>query len=63
MPENNQVINLTTRYRWSGCSIVKILDTEWYRCRGGRTFSSVRERWWFLVVDNCNTTKVRMLHM
>ena len=62
-PENNQVINLTTRYTWSGCDITQgPLPNgsmgDWYSCIGGRTFSSIRERWWFLVVDNCKTEKV-----
>uniref|UniRef100_A0A3Q0RUP0 Transmembrane protein 145 n=1 Tax=Amphilophus citrinellus TaxID=61819 RepID=A0A3Q0RUP0_AMPCI len=31
-PENNQVINLTTLYTWSGCVVL--------RCKGGRSFRS-----------------------
>uniref|UniRef100_A0A668A8A3 Transmembrane protein 145 n=1 Tax=Myripristis murdjan TaxID=586833 RepID=A0A668A8A3_9TELE len=45
-PENNQVINLTTRYTWSGC--VEVLS-----CVGGRSFRSVRERWWYIALSKC----------
>uniref|UniRef100_A0A8D0A892 Transmembrane protein 145 n=1 Tax=Sander lucioperca TaxID=283035 RepID=A0A8D0A892_SANLU len=46
-PENNQVINLTTRYTWSGC-VVRVLS-----CVGGRSFRSVRERWWYIALSKC----------
>uniref|UniRef100_A0A3Q4MVC6 Transmembrane protein 145 n=1 Tax=Neolamprologus brichardi TaxID=32507 RepID=A0A3Q4MVC6_NEOBR len=46
-PENNQVINLTTRYTWSGCE-VRVLS-----CVGGRSFRSVRERWWYIALSKC----------
>ncbi|KAF6021134.1 hypothetical protein EB796_020556 [Bugula neritina] len=53
VPEYNQVINLTTRYRWSGCRLQTIAGEPWYTCKGGRTFASSRERWWYVVVSNC----------
>uniref|UniRef100_A0A3Q1F5V9 Transmembrane protein 145 n=1 Tax=Acanthochromis polyacanthus TaxID=80966 RepID=A0A3Q1F5V9_9TELE len=46
-PENNQVINLTTHYTWSGC-VVRVLS-----CVGGRSFRSVRERWWYIALSKC----------
>ena len=58
-PENNQVINLTTRYTWSGCKVVgedplpKTLE-----CAGGRSFRSYRERWWFVAVSHCGSPEV-----
>uniref|UniRef100_A0A8C5CGX4 Transmembrane protein 145 n=1 Tax=Gadus morhua TaxID=8049 RepID=A0A8C5CGX4_GADMO len=50
-PENNQVINLTTRYTWSGC--VEDGDEEVLSCVGGRSFRSVRERWWYIALSKC----------
>lgn len=55
------MINLTSRYKWSGCDVVTIDDTEWYNCSGGRSFTSMRERWWYIVLANCESTKVRSL--
>ncbi|XP_032820594.2 transmembrane protein 145 isoform X1 [Petromyzon marinus] len=48
-PENNQVINLTTEYTWSGCEVVEGM----LECRGSRSFRSVRERWWYIVLSKC----------
>ncbi|XP_022093046.1 transmembrane protein 145-like isoform X2 [Acanthaster planci] len=65
-PENHQVINLTTQYVWSGCILTKLDDneqlrfygdTEKYDCRAGRSFTSRRERWWYVALDNCNSTR------
>ncbi|CAH1797966.1 unnamed protein product, partial [Owenia fusiformis] len=62
-PENNQVINLSLRYAWSGCAIENKtwaatgVKQEQYVCSGGRSFRSVRERWWFIAVSNCESTK------
>ncbi|XP_071806148.1 transmembrane protein 145-like [Asterias amurensis] len=66
-PENHQVINLTTEYVWAGCILTKLEeddeisnlfgDTEKLDCRAGRSFRSVRERWWYVALDNCNTTR------
>ncbi|XP_038065624.1 transmembrane protein 145-like isoform X2 [Patiria miniata] len=65
-PENHQVINLTTAYVWSGCIVTKLDneerirfygDTEKYDCRAGRSFTSRRERWWYVALDNCNSTR------
>ncbi|XP_071482112.1 transmembrane protein 145-like [Diadema antillarum] len=63
-PENHQVINLTTSYVWSGCVLVDTEPNEDYRlvlgdeqkfdCKGGRSFRSIRDRWWYIVLDNCN---------
>jgi len=58
VPEYNQVINLTTRYRWSGCRLQTIAGEPWYTCKGGRTFASSRERWWYVVVSNCASEQV-----
>ncbi|XP_047383342.1 transmembrane protein 145 isoform X2 [Sciurus carolinensis] len=43
-PENNQVINLTTQYAWSGCQVVSEEGTRYLSCSSGRSFRSVRER-------------------
>ncbi|XP_061803144.1 transmembrane protein 145 isoform X3 [Nerophis lumbriciformis] len=52
-PENNQVINLTTRYTWSGCVVEGDGDEEVLSCVGGRSFRSVRERWWYIALSKC----------
>ncbi|KAF4075943.1 hypothetical protein AMELA_G00224730 [Ameiurus melas] len=52
-PENNQVINLTTRYTWSGCVVEEDDGEEVLSCVGGRSFRSVRERWWYIVLSKC----------
>uniref|UniRef100_A0A8C5DKQ7 Intimal thickness related receptor IRP domain-containing protein n=1 Tax=Gouania willdenowi TaxID=441366 RepID=A0A8C5DKQ7_GOUWI len=52
-PENNQVINLTTRYTWSGCVVEGDEDEEVLSCVGGRSFRSVRERWWYIALSKC----------
>uniref|UniRef100_A0A8B9H1L2 Transmembrane protein 145 n=1 Tax=Astyanax mexicanus TaxID=7994 RepID=A0A8B9H1L2_ASTMX len=54
-PENNQVINLTTRYTWSGC-VVEGEGDEILSCVGGRSFRSVRERWWYIALSKCGVS-------
>ncbi|XP_070551966.1 transmembrane protein 145-like isoform X2 [Ptychodera flava] len=65
--ENNQIINLTDKYPWSGCAKKNVdasdelydlsEDGEIYDCKGGRSFKSVRERWWYVAVSNCYSDK------
>ncbi|KAK7147361.1 hypothetical protein R3I94_010012 [Phoxinus phoxinus] len=52
-PENNQVINLTTHYTWSGCMVEGEGNEEMLSCEGGRSFRSVRERWWYIALSKC----------
>uniref|UniRef100_A0AAY4ALA5 Transmembrane protein 145 n=1 Tax=Denticeps clupeoides TaxID=299321 RepID=A0AAY4ALA5_9TELE len=52
-PENNQVINLTTDYKWSGCVVSADGDEDSLSCEGGRSFRSVRERWWYIALSKC----------
>ncbi|XP_069041432.1 transmembrane protein 145 [Lepisosteus oculatus] len=52
-PENNQVINLTTRYTWSGCVVEEQQGSQVLSCVGGRSFRSVRERWWYIALSKC----------
>ena len=35
---NNQVINLTTNYIWSGCKEVDMVDTKYFVCDGKNIF-------------------------
>lgn len=53
-PANNQVIELSVLYSWSGCKEVTKNGQQIYRCEGGRKFRSTRERWWFIAVSRCN---------
>ncbi|KAL9965054.1 hypothetical protein ACROYT_G028781 [Oculina patagonica] len=57
---NNQVINLTTDYIWSGCK-KKELSSTYLDCTGDRRFVSNRERWWHLAVSNCKSNKGLLL--
>ncbi|XP_074075479.1 transmembrane protein 145 isoform X3 [Macrotis lagotis] len=52
-PENNQVINLTTQYPWSGCQVVSEEGVRSLSCSSGRSFRSVRERWWYIALSKC----------
>ncbi|XP_029062269.1 transmembrane protein 145 isoform X2 [Monodon monoceros] len=52
-PENNQVINLTTQYAWSGCQVVSEEGIRYLSCSSGRSFRSVRERWWYIALSKC----------
>ncbi|XP_054854918.1 transmembrane protein 145 [Eublepharis macularius] len=52
-PENNQVINLTTQYAWSGCQLVTESSVRYLSCASGRSFRSVRERWWYVALSKC----------
>ncbi|KAK7069098.1 hypothetical protein SK128_011323, partial [Halocaridina rubra] len=55
---NNQFINLTLFSINSECEVVRASgDDATYHCKGSRTFRSVRERWWFIAVSNCESTK------
>lgn len=67
--EFNQIINLTqdvTQYpatHSSGCKLQNFTNEEgkeetWYNCSHYRKFQSGRERWWFIALDNCMSTKV-----
>ncbi|RMX60692.1 hypothetical protein pdam_00014526 [Pocillopora damicornis] len=58
---NNQVINLTTSYVWSGCKKNDLDNESYLECTGDRRFVSSRERWWYLAVSNCKSTKGLLL--
>ena len=58
--ENNQFINLTTAMVISGCTRRTLNRTgaaARISCKGTRNFNTARERWWFVAVSNCNSTK------
>ncbi|XP_025100741.1 transmembrane protein 145-like isoform X1 [Pomacea canaliculata] len=56
--ENNQVIALNTSNtaisRFSGCTVATTNGQAFYSCSGIRTFRSMRERWWYIVVARCD---------
>lgn len=57
---NNQIIALNTSNtissRYSGCFPTVVLGQPYYRCTSGRTFQSLRERWWYIVVARCDAS-------
>jgi len=57
--ENNQFINLTHEAVYSGCKrhYVKWDNRTVIRCRGSRNFKTARERWWYIAVSNCQSSK------
>ena len=57
--ENNQFINLTTELAYSGCQRHTLTTTNrtYLRCKGSRNFKTARERWWFVAISNCQSTK------
>ncbi|XP_072122378.1 transmembrane protein 145 isoform X4 [Mobula birostris] len=59
-PDNNQVINLTTRYIWSGCEVVEEEQTRFLSCLGGRSFRSARERWWYIALSKCGSSGLQL---
>ena len=61
--KNNQMINLTERVITSGCNIIKKSNeivkksATVLRCTGKRTFNTIRDRYWYIVISNCDSTK------
>ncbi|XP_045106341.1 transmembrane protein 145-like [Portunus trituberculatus] len=55
---NNQKINLTLPFNNRECEVVRHPgDTAYNHCKGFRSFDSLRERWWFVAVSNCESTQ------
>jgi len=56
-PENDQILRLTPRFSWSGCSLAHPAGQLMYICEGGRSFAVDGERrhasTWRLAVSNC----------
>ncbi|XP_068720396.1 transmembrane protein 145-like [Montipora capricornis] len=54
---NNQIINLTTNYIWSGCKEQEVLGSIHLICDGNRSFRSNHDKWWYIALSNCKSTK------
>ncbi|XP_042227156.1 transmembrane protein 145-like isoform X2 [Homarus americanus] len=57
MRQKNQFINLTLYSMHALCEVITVSDKKSFHCQGTRTFLSSRERWWFIAVSNCESTK------
>ena len=51
--KNNQIINLTQKMITSGCHIKKKSGAR-IRCTGKRHFNTIRDRYWYIVISNCD---------
>ncbi|XP_064470487.1 transmembrane protein 145-like [Ornithodoros turicata] len=62
-PNNGQIVNLTDWHYSSECLKHRIGEGKmFYKCVAQRRFRSVRERWWYIAISNCNSTKGLMLN-
>ncbi|XP_057301607.1 transmembrane protein 145-like [Hydractinia symbiolongicarpus] len=52
-PRNSQVLTLKAPYKLKNSQCVFKDEASTISCSGNRTFSSVRVRWWYLVIANC----------
>ncbi|XP_076058187.1 uncharacterized protein LOC143035254 [Oratosquilla oratoria] len=56
--DNNQFINLTRISGNAECEVLRAPGQKAkYHCQGRRSFRSVRERWWFIAISNCESDK------
>ncbi|KAL1139755.1 hypothetical protein AAG570_006732, partial [Ranatra chinensis] len=53
----NQIVSLTVSDVGSGCTEAVSNKSTLIQCHQARRFRSARERWWFLAISNCNSTK------
>uniref|UniRef100_A0A915EFP4 GPR180/TMEM145 transmembrane domain-containing protein n=1 Tax=Ditylenchus dipsaci TaxID=166011 RepID=A0A915EFP4_9BILA len=60
-PTNNQILRMSpssnSENGTPACDAFNKNNESWYRCTGNKTFFSMRPRWWFIAVGNCNSTK------
>uniref|UniRef100_A0A452HTA2 Uncharacterized protein n=1 Tax=Gopherus agassizii TaxID=38772 RepID=A0A452HTA2_9SAUR len=42
-----------TLYAWSGCQVLTQDSMRYLSCASGRSFRSVRERWWYVALSKC----------
>ncbi|KAF7635906.1 GpcrRhopsn4 domain-containing protein [Meloidogyne graminicola] len=59
-PKNYQIIRLSPSAKFideqSNCEIINKNNNEsWYHCFGKRSFFSMRPRWWYFAIGNCDT--------
>ncbi|GLH08468.1 Predicted G-protein coupled receptor (GPCR), partial [Gryllus bimaculatus] len=53
-----QIVNLTDQVPSSGCETIRTTGQRYLvRCHESRRFNSARQRWWFIAVSNCNSSK------
>ncbi|CAN7979715.1 unnamed protein product, partial [Ixodes pacificus] len=54
---HGQILNLTNWYYPAECSLETEERKSVIRCAAQRRFKSARERWWFIAISNCNSSK------
>ncbi|XP_042147604.1 transmembrane protein 145 [Ixodes scapularis] len=54
---HGQILNLTNWYYPAECSLETEERKSVFRCAAQRRFKSARERWWFIAISNCNSSK------
>uniref|UniRef100_A0AC35FBQ3 GPR180/TMEM145 transmembrane domain-containing protein n=1 Tax=Panagrolaimus sp. PS1159 TaxID=55785 RepID=A0AC35FBQ3_9BILA len=61
-PDNNQIIPLTPNAAFEdGAKCIEItrFNNTWYWCKGERSFFSMRPRWWYIAIGNCDADKTK----
>ncbi|KAH7732117.1 Rhodopsin-like GPCR protein transmembrane domain containing protein [Aphelenchoides avenae] len=56
-PNNNQVVRLSPHGSFevgASCGSFERDNETWYRCHANRSFFSMRPRWWYMAVGNCD---------
>uniref|UniRef100_A0A7E4UQ99 GpcrRhopsn4 domain-containing protein n=1 Tax=Panagrellus redivivus TaxID=6233 RepID=A0A7E4UQ99_PANRE len=59
-PLNNQIMSLSPLAHFSDpaqCVEYEKRNQTWYNCTGSRSFFSMRPRWWFMAIGNCDSLK------
>ncbi|KAL7075083.1 hypothetical protein ACQ4LE_006027 [Meloidogyne hapla] len=60
-PKNYQIIRLAPSAKFidehASCEKIEKNNESWYHCFGKRSFFSMRPRWWYFAIGNCDSQK------